>query len=261
MLNARTALFVSLTAIIIFYITTFRETYGIIKYVKTKFLTNNNQEVSEDVLLLSEHELLRYNGDSGSKGLYLSILGIVFDVEKGRKHYEPGGSYHVFAGRDVSKSFITGEFESDQIDNDVLTLDDKEIISLKQWLAFYFKEYKYVGKLIGQFYDNNGHKTDYLKRFEDKIIQAERNEKENKKILNQYPACNIEWAEGVGTKYWCTNRSGGQLRDWVGFPRQIFDPNSNTERCVCVQNPSDTANQYKPYANCDTLSEFCFLNN
>lgn len=31
-------------------------------------------------------------------GLYLSILGQVFDVTKGKKHYGPGGNYHAFIG-------------------------------------------------------------------------------------------------------------------------------------------------------------------
>lgn len=31
-------------------------------------------------------------------GLYLSILGQVFDVTKGDQHYGPGGNYHAFIG-------------------------------------------------------------------------------------------------------------------------------------------------------------------
>lgn len=54
------------------------------------------------VKLLSSHELSLYNGHKGSKGLYLAILGQVFDVHKGHKHYGPGGTYH----------FMTGDFTS-----------------------------------------------------------------------------------------------------------------------------------------------------
>lgn len=52
------------------------------------------------VKLLSSYELSLYNGQVGSKGLYLAILGQVFDVHKGHNHYGPGGTYH----------FMTGEF-------------------------------------------------------------------------------------------------------------------------------------------------------
>lgn len=54
------------------------------------------------VKLLSSHELSLYDGQEGSKGLYLAILGQVFDVRKGHKHYGPGGTYH----------FMTGDFTS-----------------------------------------------------------------------------------------------------------------------------------------------------
>lgn len=39
-------------------------------------------------------------------GLYLSILGQVFDVTKGQKHYGPGGNYHVFTGNYKSLTLL-----------------------------------------------------------------------------------------------------------------------------------------------------------
>lgn len=48
--------------------------------------------------LLSAAELRRYRGAPGEPGLYLALLGRVFDVERGRKHYGPGGAYSGFAG-------------------------------------------------------------------------------------------------------------------------------------------------------------------
>lgn len=48
--------------------------------------------------LLRQEELLLYTGTKDSKGLCLAILGQVFDVEKGRKHYGPGGGYRFFTG-------------------------------------------------------------------------------------------------------------------------------------------------------------------
>jgi hypothetical protein len=48
--------------------------------------------------LFTKDELAKYDGGSNSRGLFISILGSVFDVAKGEQHYGPGGSYNVFAG-------------------------------------------------------------------------------------------------------------------------------------------------------------------
>lgn len=57
------------------------------------------------VKLFTQRQLSRYDGDKGSLGLYLSIMGSVYDVQKGAKHYGVGGGYHFFAGKcDNTKS-------------------------------------------------------------------------------------------------------------------------------------------------------------
>lgn len=55
--------------------------------------------------LLSQGELALYTGRGDSKGLYLAILGQVFDVEEGRKHYGPGGGYRFFTGNSPQRTF------------------------------------------------------------------------------------------------------------------------------------------------------------
>ncbi len=47
----------------------------------------------------TKEELTPYDGDEGSKGLYLGILGRVYDVSRGRDYYAPGGGYSFFAGK------------------------------------------------------------------------------------------------------------------------------------------------------------------
>lgn len=47
---------------------------------------------------LTRNELFQYDGSESSEGLYLAVVGQVFDVIKGRKHYGPGGAYHFMAG-------------------------------------------------------------------------------------------------------------------------------------------------------------------
>lgn len=53
---------------------------------------------SAPVRVLSSRELSLYDGKEGSEGLYLAVLGQVFDVHKGHKHYGPGGAYHFMTG-------------------------------------------------------------------------------------------------------------------------------------------------------------------
>lgn len=53
------------------------------------------------VRVLSKDELSLYDGEEGSKGLYLAIVGQVFDVQNGYKHYGPGGAYHFMAGDSI----------------------------------------------------------------------------------------------------------------------------------------------------------------
>ena len=68
--------------------------------------------------LFTKAELAEYHGGEGSKGLYLGILGRVYDVEKGKRFYGEGGGYSFFKGemtsikniheKDVNTSIITG---------------------------------------------------------------------------------------------------------------------------------------------------------
>lgn len=48
--------------------------------------------------LFIPEELARYRGGPGDPGLYLALLGRVYDVSSGRRHYEPGAHYSGFAG-------------------------------------------------------------------------------------------------------------------------------------------------------------------
>lgn len=50
------------------------------------------------VRLFVPEELARYRGGPGDPGLYLALLGRVYDVSSGRRHYEPGAHYSGFAG-------------------------------------------------------------------------------------------------------------------------------------------------------------------
>ena len=49
-----------------------------------------------------------------------------------------------------------------------------------------------------------------------------------------FPGCNSEWSKAKGHRVWCTKKSGGVDREWVGVPRKLFYP-GRKERCACVR--------------------------
>jgi hypothetical protein len=46
--------------------------------------------------------------------VYLAINGTIYDVSANRRTYGPGGSYHMFAGTDAARGFVTGCFREDR---------------------------------------------------------------------------------------------------------------------------------------------------
>ena len=42
--------------------------------------------------------------------MHKGLLGEVFDVSKGKKHYAKDGGYGFFAGIDGTRAFVSGEF-------------------------------------------------------------------------------------------------------------------------------------------------------
>lgn len=69
------------------------------KHFVNEFEQYQTQTKSSDgsVRLISVEELALYDGVE-NKELYLSILGSVYDVSKGVKHYGPDGAYNFFIG-------------------------------------------------------------------------------------------------------------------------------------------------------------------
>jgi predicted heme/steroid binding protein len=58
-------------------------------------------------------ELQRYDGTNEDLPIYLAVNGTIYDVSASPRFYGPGGGYHIFAGRDSTRAFITGCFEED----------------------------------------------------------------------------------------------------------------------------------------------------
>ncbi|XP_028662855.1 neuferricin [Erpetoichthys calabaricus] len=220
-------------------------------------------------LLLTPEELSRYTGTPDSPGLYLAVLGQVFDVSRGRRHYSPGGSYHVFAGKDGSRAFVTGDFTETGLVDDLSGLSPLEVLVINDWLSFYKKEYPFVGKLIGRFYTNNGEPTEALKQAETSIYEGQKLKAKTQLDNLRFPPCNSEWSAASGGRVWCTTNSGGIQRNWAGVPRKLYSPGSRGFHCVCVQVVNDISSQnnrgeldnpnLQVYDNCPPLEESCIL--
>ncbi|CAG5876626.1 unnamed protein product [Menidia menidia] len=211
------------------------------------------------VRLLSERELSLHNGERGSRGLYLAILGQVFDVQKGDKHYGPGGGYHFMAGKDASLAFVTGDFSETGLTDDVSSLSPLQVVALHDWLTFYQRDYLNVGVVIGRFYDEAGQPTEALLQVEALLAEGQQIKAQTEAEKVHFPACNSEWSAGRGGRVWCSTKSGGVIRDWIGVPRKLFSPVSNSVRCVCVQDPSAAEEDpsLQKYDGCPPQSDSC----
>ncbi|NWI51080.1 NEUFC protein, partial [Calyptomena viridis] len=213
-------------------------------------------------------------GQPGQPGLYLALLGQVFDVQRGRRHYGPGGAYSGLAGRDATRAFATGDFTPAGLVDDVSALSPQELLSIQGWLSFYRDNYDPVGKLVGRFYDENGSPTEALREAEAAIEEALKFQAESEERKQQFPPCNSEWSSAKGTRVWCSRQSGGVSRDWAGVPRKLYQPGSKGSPCVCVRSTGppwghphsqhssrgDLDNPHlQEYEGCHPLAEQCVL--
>ncbi|XP_044142165.1 neuferricin isoform X1 [Bufo gargarizans] len=245
--------------------------------------------------LLSREELSRYHGGQGSPGLYLAVLGQVFDVQKGIKHYGPGGSYSFFAGPFQKSDCLAVDLQQGTRTERpgkgclpslrdwrlhrcwpsrrcVRTLPNTDVTP--QQLAQLLPEELCRGKLIGHFYDEDGDPTkaleDALTVIDVGLKLKEQRHEENK----QFPPCNSEFSSGA-SKVWCSKNSGGIKRDWVGVPRKLYLAGYDGYRCVCVrtngppsENPDSKEHNdrgdldnpsLKEYKDCNPLFDWCWL--
>jgi len=98
----------------------------------------------------------------GQQGcLLLSIMGEIYDVESGRRHYGARGTYRHFAGRDASRAFVTGKFDEAGLVSSLAGLSGSEVSGVVGWRDFFreHETYKRVGVLAGVFYDADGSPT------------------------------------------------------------------------------------------------------
>jgi len=72
--------------------------------------------------------------EGGSKPLWLSLRGRVYDVSAGSKFYGPGKPYHSFTARDASRAFCTGCMEVDCLIPSLDGLEPAQVKEADRWL-------------------------------------------------------------------------------------------------------------------------------
>jgi len=207
--------------------------------------------------LWNAEDLAGYDGSDPTKPVLIGIVGEVFDVSKGAKHYGKGGGYNGFAGKDGSRAFVSGKFTKEGLVPDVVGLKASEVNGLADWLKFYRKDYKKCGKLIGHFYDEKGEATAAYKAFEKEMEKAKQVAAEDEKDKKDWPSCNSRWSQSEGRSLWCTTESGGVKRTWAGKPRQFFVQTSQEKRCVCAPDHMLKDPSLKEYDDCDPTATSC----
>ena len=159
--------------------------------------------------------------------LYLAILGDVFDVSEGNRFYGRGKDYEHFVGRDASPSFATGKSEpAEELTDSLDGLSREDLRAVAEWHSFYVKHEKYVkvGVLAGRYYDSAGVARPGATAWRAAIEHEDELRAARKQLL---PDCNSKWSQQHGSEVWCTERSGGIQREWVGVPRryrEALDP-------------------------------------
>ncbi|RKU46676.1 hypothetical protein DL546_008483 [Coniochaeta pulveracea] len=96
---------------------------------------------------ITVEELAKANGADGGK-CYVAIKGKVYDVT-GKPMYQPGGSYHVFAGKDASRALGKTSTKPEDVTPDWQDLEEKEKETLNDWITFFSKRYNVVGVVAG----------------------------------------------------------------------------------------------------------------
>lgn len=123
--------------------------------------------------------------------LWLAIVGEVYNVTAGARYYQENASYHVFAGRDGSAAFVTGNFTPEGAEKGLYeSLKPEELSSLETWREFYQNEKKYpfIGVLEGELYDKDGKPTEGMRKIEEAVLAG-------KKRLAEKARLNKEKAE------------------------------------------------------------------
>jgi len=106
------------------------------------------KNLDKEDLRLTLTALRNFDGSNGSR-ILLSLQGKLIDVTSGAESYGPGGSYHLFAGHDVTKCLAMMDLSQASLDdlNYVPATEDAKK-SLESWFNRLTAKYSVVGELV-----------------------------------------------------------------------------------------------------------------
>jgi predicted heme/steroid binding protein len=85
-------------------------------------------------VLVEMEELRGARGGVDGTPLWLSVRGRVYDVSNSASFYGPGRKYHIFTGKDATRSFCTGCLEPECLIPSIDGLSPKQIKEADRWL-------------------------------------------------------------------------------------------------------------------------------
>ena len=92
-----------------------------------------------------------YDGVQKPDTIYIALKGKVYDVTRGKSFYGPGGSYHIFAGRDASRGLAKMSLDIADVDEPKINdLSLSELDELQSWSDRIAAKYKCVGWLVDE---------------------------------------------------------------------------------------------------------------
>lgn len=109
----------------------------------------------------------------------------------------------MLAGRDGTRAFVTGEFDDEGLRDDLDGLTPLQVGELDEWGKFYDKDYTFVGKLIGRYFNKDGSPTKKWYKFQKTLGEKDKIKAEQKALEARYPGCNSHWTAQTGGKVYC----------------------------------------------------------
>lgn len=129
---------------------------GHTKLTNPRFLQHlvHTRALTTPPVVFSEAQLALYDGSAAHAAfvqdqpysILLALNGTVYDVSESPLTYGPGGPYHMFAGRDAMRAFVTGCFANkpDELTHDLRGVDPayaREVVA--GWTLFFDSSHKY----------------------------------------------------------------------------------------------------------------------
>ena len=232
------------------------------RYIKQNINNDTKEEVAIDFansrMIFTEEMLSEFNGvNRRDKLLFLSIVGEVFDVTRGRKFYGIGEHYHFFTAKDATMGFITGTYDDTKANGglqafDVDSMSDKEVLSIERWLEFYrqSEEYRKVGVLANDvFYEwNSGEPTAKIVEFNRRAHLARVEKEKNDNDRDENIKCRSELTD-ERWMVWCEKQE-----EQDAYPRIV----AKDGICACFVD-NGYSNSRELYPNCSSRATRCFV--